>query len=82
MEATELFCSKMLTFMSRINFMLSCVEHEKSFIISGPGQRIKNVLQSNLLFITETDLLTKWYIRDNNAIPPHYRLKYHSTKGK
>ena len=26
-----------LTFMSRKNFMLSCVEHEKSFITSGPG---------------------------------------------
>ena len=25
-----------LTFMSRTNFMLSCVEHEKSFITSGP----------------------------------------------
>ena len=26
-----------LTFMSRKNFMLNRVEHEKSFIISGPG---------------------------------------------
>ena len=26
-----------LTFMSRINFVLSCVEHEKSFITSRPG---------------------------------------------
>ena len=26
-----------LTFMSRINFVLSCVEHGKSFITSGPG---------------------------------------------
>ena len=26
-----------LTFMSRINFVLSGVEHEKSFIASGPG---------------------------------------------
>ena len=26
-----------LTFMSRITFVLSCVEHEKSFITSGPG---------------------------------------------
>ena len=26
-----------LTFMSRINFMLSRVEHERSFITSGPG---------------------------------------------
>ena len=26
-----------LTFMSRINFMLSGVEHGKSFITSGPG---------------------------------------------
>ena len=28
-----------LTFMSRKNFMLSWVEHEKSFITSGPGRR-------------------------------------------
>ena len=28
-----------LTFMSRINFMLSSVEYEKSFITSGPGVR-------------------------------------------
>ena len=27
-----------LSFMSRINFMLSGVEYEKSFITSGPGQ--------------------------------------------
>ena len=26
-----------LPFMSRINFSLSCVEQEKSFITSGPG---------------------------------------------
>ena len=26
-----------LTCMSRINFVLSCVEHEKSFMTSGPG---------------------------------------------
>ena len=26
-----------LTFMSRINFVLSCVEYEKCFITSGPG---------------------------------------------
>ena len=26
-----------LTLMSRKNFMLTCVEHEKSFITSGPG---------------------------------------------
>ena len=25
------------TFMTRKNFMLSCFEHEKSFITSGPG---------------------------------------------
>ena len=28
-----------LTFMSRKNFVLSRVEHEKSFITSGPGKR-------------------------------------------
>ena len=26
-----------LTFMSRKNFMLNCVEHQKSFLTSGPG---------------------------------------------
>ena len=26
-----------LIFMSRKNFMLSCVKHEKNFITSGPG---------------------------------------------
>ena len=26
----------LVTFMNMINFMLSCVEHEKSFITSGP----------------------------------------------
>ena len=26
-----------LVFVSSLNFMLSCVEHEKSFITSGPG---------------------------------------------
>ena len=26
-----------LTFMSRINFVLSCIEHEKYFITLGPG---------------------------------------------
>ena len=30
-----------LTFMSRKNFMLKRVEHEKSFITSGPGQLVK-----------------------------------------
>ena len=29
-----------LTFMSRINFVLSCVEHEKVFITTGPGHEI------------------------------------------
>ena len=29
-----------LTFMSRVNFVLSWVEHEKSFITSGPGLEI------------------------------------------
>ena len=31
-----------LTFMSRINFVLGLVEHEKSFITSGPGHHIWN----------------------------------------
>ena len=36
-----------LTFMTRFNFMLGLVEHEKSFIILGPGQIIMNRLYSN-----------------------------------
>ena len=35
-----------LTFTSRKNFMLSCVEHEKSFISSGPGKTLKQHLSS------------------------------------
>ena len=35
-----------LTFMSRIKFMLSRVEHEKSFITSGPGKpRLARILK-------------------------------------
>ena len=33
-----------LTFMSRKNFMLSLVEHEKSFITSGPGLAVEHSL--------------------------------------
>ena len=33
-----------LTFMSRKNFMLSSVEHEKSFTTSGPGRLSHNEL--------------------------------------
>ena len=33
-----------LTFMNMINFMLSCVEHEKSFIPSGPVQNCKEFI--------------------------------------
>ena len=29
-----------LTFMSRINFVLSLVEHRESFITSGPGETV------------------------------------------
>ena len=32
-----------LTFMSILNFMLSRVEHEKSFITSGPGLSLKTL---------------------------------------
>ena len=49
-----------LTFMSRINFMLSSVEHEKSFITLGPG--IKPVAYSSVtvderVHVTEMDLV-------------------------
>ena len=33
-----------LTFMSRINFVLSQVEHEKSFVISGPESIVLPVM--------------------------------------
>ena len=36
--------AKKLTFMSKINFMLSLVEHDKSFTISGPGLTAINVV--------------------------------------
>ena len=32
-----------LTFMSRKNFMLSLVEHENSFITSGPGSTLSTL---------------------------------------
>ena len=38
-----------LTFMSRKNFMLSRVEHEKSFITSGPGGESYGFVLSSLL---------------------------------
>ena len=33
-----------LTFMSRINFMLSWVENENSFITSGPAAHLRDIL--------------------------------------
>ena len=49
-----------LKFVSRINFVLSWVEHEKSFITSGPGVRqkyfrnfySKNLILSHLTYST------------------------------
>ena len=38
-----------LTFMSRINFVLSWVEHEKSFITSMPGSTLFFYEASNIL---------------------------------
>ena len=43
-----------LTFMSRKNFMLNCVEHEKSFITSGPAFDISNTDISKYLLISKT----------------------------
>ena len=40
-----------LTFMSRINFVLSRVEYEKSFITSGPGIQIKDGNHKLLFFV-------------------------------
>ena len=39
-----------LTFMSKINFVLSCVEHEKSFITSRPGQTLQNTVSDQGLY--------------------------------
>ena len=41
-----------LTFLSRKNFMLNCVEHEKSFITSGPAFDISNTDISEYLLIS------------------------------
>ena len=38
-----------LTFMSRINFVLSLVEYEKSCITPGPGQNVGSDLDPNRL---------------------------------
>ena len=38
-----------LTFMSRINFVLSQVEYEKSFITSGPDQATKLLKQTTIV---------------------------------
>ena len=43
-----------LTFMSRELFMLSCVEHEKSFITPGPELR-------NNFHLYHPNLMTFWY---------------------
>ena len=43
-----------LTFMSRINFVLSSVEHEKSFITSGPDVVLPSSLESLSLSNYET----------------------------
>ena len=46
-------------FISRTNFMLCCVEHEKSFIILGPGLEIKK------LFSRSTQLSMKFFMLIN-----------------
>ena len=38
-----------LTFMSRIKFVLSCDEHEKSFITSGPDVRNPKTISAVML---------------------------------
>ena len=38
-------------FMSRLNFMLSRVEHEKSFITSGPGRKRFTCKQAYLICV-------------------------------
>ena len=46
-----------LTFMSRINFVLSRVEHEKSFITSGPGFRFCTFTQLYVVFLFLTGIV-------------------------
>ena len=45
-----------LTFMSRINFVLSCVEHEKSFITSGPENSTVQSLYNTPHYNTDLDI--------------------------
>ena len=48
-----------LTFMSRINSMLSCIEHEKSFIISGPDSQIDIFLLSVKMYLQFVQIFNK-----------------------
>ena len=62
-----------LTFMSRTNFMLSLVEHEKSIITSGPDSSFricKSVLQQGKYSITTPYF--RWHYKD---VDRHRQLK-------
>ena len=61
------------TFLSRENFMLSWVEHEKSFITSGPGFRL--TLRPLLCFITVFIIIcvSLWCFRNEVEKPYAYR---------
>ena len=48
-----------LRFISRENFMFSWVEHEKSFITSGPG--LRSVVQSDSTYDTEQADYIVWF---------------------
>ena len=52
-----------LTSMHRKNFMLSCVEHEKGFITSGPGPEVIK------LFSCSTQLSRKFFLLINVKMP-------------
>ena len=54
-----------LTFMGRKNFMLNSLEHEKSFITSGPGKQIGS-LKSCFPFIEMK--------KKQGAVPVHFKL--------
>ena len=44
-----------LTFLSRINFILSTVEHEKSFKISGPGNSMAKISECALNYLKRVE---------------------------
>ena len=59
-----------LIFMSNLNIMLSCVEHEKSFITLGPGRNPEDLFSHNEAHIY-LDFQQVWRIFYEN-LSKHY----------